>query len=122
MPSYHVEFTTPGGTCSANVLNAPSLPSLAQRLREEGCTLVRVCDPRPDPALRGYWRRVSEGEITTLLGQLALSLENGVSLPKTLEQLSRESRNTALRGMLVRMHQAVRDGDSLASALAAYPR
>ena len=122
MPSYHVEFADLTGQRSEIALNAPSLPALAQRLQGHGCTLIRVLPVAPDRSVRGYWRRVSEAEAATLLRQLAVTLENGVSVAAALALLAREAHNLTLRAILLDIERSVRSGDSLSSALSGYPR
>jgi type IV pilus assembly protein PilC len=122
MPCYHVEFADLTGQRSEIALNAPSLPALAQRLQGHGCTLIRVLPVAPDRSVRGYWRRVSEAEAATLLRQLAVTLENGVSVAAALALLAREAHNLTLRAILLDMERSVRSGDSLSSALSGYPR
>jgi type IV pilus assembly protein PilC len=122
MPSYHVLFTDPAGQSSETALSAPSLPALARRLQQQGYTLSRVSPPRPSPSLKGYWRRVSEAEVNTLLRQLATTLDNGVSLADALALLARETHNLTMRAVLLDLEHAIRDGDSLSCALSAYPR
>lgn len=122
MPSYHVEFTDCRGYAAQTALNAPSLPALAMRMRREGHTLLRVRRRAPDPTLRGYWRAVSEAEVTMFLRQLAATLENGVSVPQALGLLARETHNRTLRAVLVDLERSVQAGDTLSCALATYPR
>lgn len=122
MPSYHVEFTDLSGTSAQTALNAPSLPALALRLQQQGHSLLRVHARVPDRSLRGYWRRVSEGEVTTFLRQLAVTLENGVSLPTALALLAREMQNPTFRAVLLDLERSVQAGDSLSCALGTYPR
>lgn len=122
MPSYQVQFSTSRGECSEAALNAPSLPALAQRLERNGCGLVRVLPPAPDPSLRGYWRRVSDAEVCTLLRQVAVSLDNGVSIAEALGLQARETRNGVLRTILMDVERAIRGGDSVSAALSRYPR
>lgn len=122
MPSYHVEFTDLSGVTARTALNAPSLPALALRMDQQGHSLLRVHQRAPDRTLRGYWRRVSEGEVTTFLRQLAVTLENGVSLPAALALLAREMQNPTFRAVLLDLERSVQDGDSLSCALGTYPR
>lgn len=129
MPSYHVEIQ-PGDAAAAassgagavTTLNAPSLPGLVQRLESEGYTLRGMRTPVPDRSLRGYWQVIGEGEFTTFLRQLAVTLENGVSLAAALGTLARESQNPTLRAVILDLERSVRNGDSLSSALTTYPR
>lgn len=122
MPSYHAELLSATGGRTRLSLTAASLPALALRLREQGYTLVRVAPPTPNPAARGYWRRVSDAEAVGFFRQLATALDNGVSLPAALALLAREARNPVLRAVLTDAERAVRSGDTLSGALSAYPR
>lgn len=129
MPSYSIDIApsaaaSPPATSEGahTTLNAPSLPALVQRLEREGYTLRRLRTPLPDRSLRGYWRGVGEGEFTSFLRQLAVTLENGVPLAPALALLARETQNLTLRGILLDVERAVRSGDSLSGALATYPR
>lgn len=122
MPSYQVQFSTPRGDCSEAALNAPSLPALARRLEQNGCGLLKVVPARPDPALKGYWRRVSDAEVCTVLRQVAVSLDNGVSIPEAISLQARETRNGTLRTILMDIERSIRDGDSVSAALARYSR
>jgi len=122
MPSYHVEFTDLAGGNATTALNAPSLPALALRMRQQGHSLLRVHPRLPDRSVRGYWHRVSEGEATTFLRQLAVTLENGVSLPSALALLAREMQNPTFRALLLDLERSVQDGDTLSCALGTYPR
>jgi type IV pilus assembly protein PilC len=122
MPSYHVQFVNGDGGQAEAALSAPSLPALAQRLEQQGHSLARVLPPRPDRSLRAYWRRVSEAEVTTLLRQLAVTLDNGVSLADALALMARETHNLTLRAILVEIERSIRDGDTFSCALSTYPR
>jgi len=122
MPSYHVEFSDLGPDHARAALNAPSLPALALRLRSQGHNLIRVHRRVADRSVRSYWRSVSEAEFTTLLRQLAGTLENGVSVATALGLLAREAQNQTLRAILTDLQRSVSEGDSLSCALNTYPR
>lgn len=121
MPSYQVQFSR-GSQVSEVALNAPSLPALSQRLQQDGCELLRIVPPQPDRTLRGYWRRVSEAELCTLLRQLAVSLDNGVPLAHAFGLQARETRNPVFRPILLDIERSLRSGDPVSAALARYPR
>ncbi|MFN3648265.1 MAG: type II secretion system F family protein [Armatimonadota bacterium] len=122
MPSYLVEVRAPDGELVIGPVTAPSLPSLAQRLRAEGQTLTRVFPQRQDRSLGAYWRRISEAELTTALRQLSTMLQNRVGAAEALALLSREAANPTLKALLLSVERAVREGDTLSHALSAYPR
>src|SRR6185503_2935625 len=54
--------------------------------------------------------------------QLAVSLDNGVSLAEALALLARETHNLTLRAILLDLERSVRGGDTLSCALSSYPR
>src|SRR5689334_21991367 len=100
MASYLVTLSDPGGGTVEAALTAPSLPALALRMRAQGREVVAVRLRQPARAFGGYWRRISEGEFTTFLRQLAVSLDHGVSLGNALEHLVREAKNPVLQSLL----------------------
>ncbi|MBM3460148.1 MAG: type II secretion system F family protein [Armatimonadetes bacterium] len=122
MPTYHAEFRNAAGQRFTARLNAASLPALSFRLDAQGFTLDRVTQPRADPSLRGYWRRIPGIEVVTAFRRLSESVQGGVSLAAALGSQVRETRNPVLKAVLADLERAVGEGDTLSSACARYPR
>lgn len=122
MPSYRIQFENTAGQASESSLTAPSLPALVERLGQHDCRLLRVIPRRPHRAIGAYWRKVSDADLITTLRQLALSIENGVSVAHALTLVARETHNYTLRAILTEIARAVCDGEPLSAAMSAYPR
>lgn len=121
MGTYTVQLSAPDGARLEAVFNAPSLPALEKRLRQQEYTLLRVLPPSADVTLRRASRRIREVEVVTALHQLSASLKNGVSLQTALASIARDTGNPVLRAVLIDIESLVRSGDDLSSACAGYP-
>lgn len=65
--------------------------------------------------------RINFREITILSRQLASLLKSGVPILTSLNIIAEQCDNNKLKGILANIHNAVKDGATFSSALAAYP-
>ena len=76
---------------------------------------------QPRPLARMY-SRIGSREITVFTRELASLLKSGVPILDALNIISEQSENLSLRNILKSVHDAVKEGSTLSSALLVYPR
>ncbi len=121
MPSYRVYCRDAVGASVELSLTARSLPGLVQQLAAQGLQAQRVL-PGAEPSAAALQRvRVSESALAHFYRQLAIQLENGVSLPEAVEAQRREAGSPGLRLILTSILRGLRQGADLSSTLEAFP-
>ncbi|MBI4133884.1 MAG: type II secretion system F family protein [Candidatus Terrybacteria bacterium] len=123
MPIFAWEAVTKEGVKRTGELDAPSRQSVLQTLERQQLFPVRVqvrgaTAPRPLFRLRGH--SISAVEKTLLCQHLAVMIRAGISMNPALEMLIADAENPALRQFLKDAQDAIRRGQPLWSAFAAY--
>jgi type IV pilus assembly protein PilC len=67
-------------------------------------------------------RKVEDKEVLYLVDQLAIMFETGLNLLVALDCLALQSKNPAMKRIVFGLRDAIREGSSLANAMAQYPK
>src|SRR5438876_6436015 len=129
MPSFRWSAVTAGGDVVSGVTEAPDQASIVERLQRQG-QIVLSAEPadRRNPfadllqielGRRPGIDRITLGEVTR---ELAIMLNAGQDLDRALRFVVENSGNSRARALLEEVHNKVRAGSSLATAIAAHPR
>jgi general secretion pathway protein F len=126
VPSFRYKAMTPSGTVQTGVLEAPSRDALVQQLQGRGQYPISATDVAKEGwrAWLGrelFRRRPSARELSLASHELAMLLQAGLPLDRALEILLGLGETRHLREPLRAVLARVRDGDTLADALAADP-
>lgn len=129
MPSFQYTAITPAGEKQTGVMDAPDEATVVRALQAQGSIPVRA-----EPAVEGGGRlarllntRIGGGAglgpqaVADMTRQLAVMLGAGLDLDRSLRFLVDTAPNRRVRASLERVRAAVRDGGSLATALAQQP-
>ena len=129
MPSFRWSAVTAGGDVVSGVTEAPDQASIVERLQRQG-QIVLSAEPADRRNLftellhielgrRPGIDRITLGEVTR---ELAIMLNAGQDLDRALRFVVENSGNSRARALLEEVHNKVRAGSSLATAIAAHPR
>jgi general secretion pathway protein F len=129
MPVFAYHGLSGSGRSVAGVIDADSPRTARGKLREQGIFPTDLAEEAAAgearslkqwlPAMGG--RRVPATELALLTRQLGALLGAGVQLVEALGTLADQSTRPAVKRMLSQVREAVREGSSLADALAAHP-
>lgn len=126
MPVYGYRGLSAEGRAVAGVVDAESARGARTKLRAQGIFPTDISEEagaRPAATqfrLPGLRRRMSSSELSLLTRQLGTLLGAGVPLEETLGALSEQAARPAARRMLSQVRERVREGGSLADALAVH--
>jgi len=124
MPLYRYKAIAPTGTVVTGTLDASDSAALAQRLRGQGQFPVSVTPVEANFGLHRLLallrpaRRPSRRVLTTMTQELAVLLGAGLELDRALGMLGSLSELKPLHEAMAQVRDQVRDGASLADALA----
>lgn len=128
MPLYKYRAVSASGDILEGEMDAPSTASVAERLVELGHTPVRAVEAGDASAKKfdpsqffRLQRNVSRRDLGLLTRELSTLLHAGVPLDRSLEILATIVEKKHLRGVIERILEQVRGGDSLADAMATRP-
>src|SRR5437764_10900145 len=128
MPSFRWSAVNPGGDVARGVMEAPDRAAVVERLQRQGQLVLRA-----DLAAGRGWAdflqielghsrgldKASLGEVTR---ELAIMLSAGQDLDRALRFVVESGANSRARALLEEVHNKVRAGSSLATAIAAHPQ
>jgi type II secretory pathway component PulF len=77
--------------------------------------------PRESKLANLLFGKVKSGDVTIFSRQLASLLKSGVPILKALNIISEQSESSKLKELLEKIHNGIKDGASLSSALAGHP-
>jgi len=100
---------------------AVSIRDLAQKLSNQGFLLISASLDRKKQGFLSL-KRVSLKEKMMAIRNLQVMLAAGVSLPKSLDVLTSQSRNKYFQKILQEIKEKIIQGNSFSEALAEYPR
>lgn len=111
------------------VIEADSARQTRQLLREQSLTPITVEAATQNTGLRSTATphrrtagRISSRDISVLTRQLATLVQAGLPVESALQTLSRQHENAAAKSMLAAVRAQVLEGQTLADALAQFPR
>lgn len=130
MPVYEYTALDGSGKSVNGIIDADSPVAARQRLRGKGVFPVEVRETTSKPkdvrpgsvSVSFLLKRVKPGEVSIATRQLATLLGAGVPLVASLEGLVSQITNPVLKKILAEIKESVNEGNSLAFALADYPR
>jgi len=117
MPVFAYRARTAGGRAERGLVDAESLRSAWQQLRARGVFPTELRVPE-----RGAGGRVGAAEVATAMRQLAVLVGANVPVVEALAAIADEAETPALREALTVARARLREGASLADALATSPR
>jgi general secretion pathway protein F len=124
MPVFAYRAFTDGGRATEGIVDADSRQSAWETLRARGVfptTLQDTLHDTLDDARATTGGRVASAEVAGLLRQLAVLVRGGVPLADALEDAAGATRDRTLDAALTIARARVREGGTLADALAASP-
>jgi general secretion pathway protein F len=127
MPVFAYRGFAANGRSVAGVVDADSVRAARTRLRDLGVFPTDLSEESGAPSalmrlpLWQRGRRLPAAELSLFTRQLGALLGAGVQLVDTLETLALQSRRPWLKKALSQVRERVREGSSLADALAAHP-
>ena len=130
MPVYEYTALDGSGKNVNGIIDADSPVAARQRLRGTGVFPVEVKETTSKPkdlrpgsvSVSSLLKRVKPGEVSIATRQLATLLGAGVPLVASLEWLVSQITNPVLKKIMAEIKESVNQGNSLAYALADYPR
>ena len=128
MPAFRYTAIDAAGKLSRGLMEAPDERAVIARLQDQGHIPVRA-----DPAASGDWLgglltlELGSGalrakDVANVTRELSIMLGAGQDLDRALRYLVDYAANARTRGVLSKLRDTVRDGGSLAAAMAAQPR
>jgi len=130
MPVFAYRGLSANGRSVAGVIDADSARSARGKLRDLGIFPTDLGEEAASERGSGWslrslmpvlQRRVPATELALMTRQMGALLGAGVQLVETLGTLSEQATRPAVKRMLSQVREAVREGSSLADALAAHP-
>lgn len=127
MPVFGYRGLAADGRSVSGVIDADSPRGARGKLRTQGIFPTDISEETAarQRSLRRHWpglrRKMPAGELALLTRQLSSLLGGGVPLVDSLSVLSDQATKAAVKKMLSQVRERVREGISLADALAAHP-
>jgi general secretion pathway protein F len=127
MPVFAYRGLANNGRSVAGVVDADSLRTARGKLRERGIFPTELAEEKvaPKRELADYFpsfgRRIPPAELALLTRQLSSLLGAGVQLVDALGALVDQATRSVTKRLLSQVRERVREGSSLADALAAHP-
>ncbi|HVB66916.1 MAG TPA: type II secretion system F family protein [Acetobacteraceae bacterium] len=129
MPEFRYVAIDPAGALARGTMDAPDADSVIERLRRAGNMPVSASEATRGSALAqllqtdlGRGRALSRQELADAMRELATMLGAGQDLDRALRFLVETAATARIRAVFGRVREAVRDGGTLAAAVAAEPR
>jgi general secretion pathway protein F len=126
LPVFEYEALNPAGKAIRGIIDAESVRTARTKLRSQG---VYPTEIREESSAQGrgsplfaLFGGVKAKELALAFRQLATLLEAGIPLVSSLSAQIHQSGNPVLRKIMTQVRERVREGSSLADALAAHPR
>ena len=130
MPVYEYTALDPGGKKRRGIIEADSLASARQKIRQGGGYPVDISETVPKGRSRKtgslfslqFGPRVRQQEIHLITRQLATLLEAGIPLVQALNGLIEQTGNRTLKTIIAQIKDSVNEGNTLTAALSEHPR
>jgi type II secretory pathway component PulF len=125
MALYSYEAFSKDGKKVHGIIDAPSADALKEQLARQGLFLTKI-ELSGGTSTGGFFARLFAGKVTIkdkilFTKQLSILLRSGVPILQAIELLIEQFEGST-RNMLVRIKDDVKEGTSLADALAKYPK
>ena len=126
MPVFEYEALNGSGKAIRGIIDAESARTARTKLKTQGVYPTEIREESAVLAQRGsafrLFSRVRAKDLAQIFRQMATLLEAGIPLVSSLSALIDQSGHPYLRTTLTQIRERVREGSSLADALAAHPR
>jgi len=129
MAEFRYVAIEPGGALARGTMEAPDAASVIERLRRAGNLPVSATEARGGSFFRellameiGRGRALSRQERAEAMRELATMLGAGQDLDRSLRYLIETTTRPRVRAVFGRLREAVRDGSTLAAAMAGEPK
>ena len=129
MPAFRYVAIEPSGALARGTMEAPDQASVIERLRRAGNLPVSAAEATHGSALLqllqtdiGSGRALSRQQLAEAIRELATMLGAGQDLDRALRYLVETAPNRRVGAVFGRVRDAVREGGTLAGAMAAEPR
>jgi type IV pilus assembly protein PilC len=130
MPRFNYKVKNKSGDTLKDSQEASSKADMVSRLRREGYFIISISEEkskkktRPSLFKKKQKKRqsVKLADLTFLARNLATTLSSGITLLRGLELVSYQSQSGKLESILKKCSAHIRDGLSLAEAIAKYPK
>ncbi|MGH7079648.1 MAG: type II secretion system F family protein [Acetobacteraceae bacterium] len=129
MPAFRYVAIDPNGTLARGTMDAPDRASVIERLRRSGRMPVSATEARHRNFLAellatdiGRSRALGRQELAETMRELASMLGAGQDLDRALRFVIESTRSSRVRATFGRVREVVRDGSTLAAAMAGEPR
>lgn len=129
MPEFRYVAIEPGGALARGTMEAPDAASVIERLRRSGNLPVSATVARRGLFFRellateiGRGRALTRQELAEAMRELATMLGAGQDLDRSLRYLIETTTSARVRAVFGRLREAVRDGSTLAAAIAGEPK
>ncbi|MBN1384587.1 MAG: type II secretion system F family protein [Elusimicrobia bacterium] len=118
MPVFTYRAKNMSGEVLSEKMEADSVKSVVSKLRSSGYYPVSIeSDIQPQFILRG----IRKGDVILFTQGLSDLISNGLSLAKSLNVLSRQNENRAMKNLISNIEKDIKEGSSFADALMLYP-
>ena len=126
MPVFEYEGLSNSGKALRGIIDAESMRTARSKLRSQGVYPTEIREEAVAVALSGPSFRLFSGvppkELARVFRQLATLVGAGIPLVSSISALIDQTGHSILRKVLTRIRESVREGGSLADALAAHPQ
>ncbi len=126
MPVFEYQALNSSGRTIHGIIDAESVRTARAKLRNQGFYPTEIREESAAPAQRGpsfsFFSRVKAKDLALVFRQLATLLEANIPLVPALSAIMDQSGNPVLRKIMAQIRERVREGSSLADALAAHPQ
>ncbi len=126
MPVFEYEALSSSGKALRGIIDADSLRTARNKLRSQGVYPTEIREETPATAHAGtsfrLFNRVPPKELARAFRQLATLAGAGIPLVSCFTALIDQTVHPILRKVLTQIRESVREGGSLADALAAHPQ
>lgn len=127
MGAYEYTALDAGGRERKGVLEGDTARQIRQLLRDKGWAPIAVAEITEQNQERGrrwslFQRGASAADIALITRQFATLVRSGLPIEEALRAVSEQCEKARLKSMLLAVRSRIMEGQSLASALAAFPR
>jgi general secretion pathway protein F len=128
MPLYRYRAIGPAGEATSGTIEGPDLASALERLSAAGLLPIETVEGEAAPARAPWWKRElrlgggnPQKGLGHAMGELAVLLDAGLPLDRSLAILADQREHRALRPAFVEVLERVRGGATLADAMRGRP-
>lgn len=122
MPTFVYTIKDPQGRVQTRSTKAENRRVLTTKLRGEGLTVTDIRQEKKLPSLNIFRPRVKTNDIAIFSRSFATMVDAGITLPKCLDILVKQTENPVLSKAIADIKTDVEGGISLSEALGKYPK